>query len=306
MSESASRKSAVTAQRTAADAASVAGIEHASQSASTARPPVPVPVLRVAELCKTYRSKRSQHTSNVALENVEFTADRGTVTTIIGPSGCGKSTLLSCIAGLIPYESGRIEVNGSAVSGPGLDRAVVFQSASLLPWRTVRRNVEYGLVLRKEGTPAERKERAMEAVGRVGLTGSENAYPHELSGGMQQRVNLARALVTSASLILMDEPFGSLDAFTKEALQDDLLHLVDTRNSTILFVTHDLEEAVLLGDSVIVMSASPGRIVKIVPIALQRPRSRQLTETAAFTGTVTMLRRILAGADTDSKPEAWP
>lgn len=258
-----------------------------------------VPLLRIRALCKGYTLKHST-TWNAVLDHVDLDVAQGEVLTIIGPSGCGKTTLLNCIAGLIPFEEGTIEVAGESVTGPGLDRAMVFQSASLLPWRTVLRNVEYGLELRGTVPRVERRSRAEEAIGRVGLAGFENAFPNELSGGMQQRVNLARALATEAPLVVMDEPFGSLDAFTKEALQEDILRIVEAGTTTVVFVTHSIEEAVLLGDAVMVMATSPARVVDIVRTELSRPRSLSIVESSQFRALVQRLRKLMADRRTTS------
>jgi NitT/TauT family transport system ATP-binding protein len=232
-------------------------------------------------------------TSTRALDGVSLTVETGEFLTIIGPSGCGKSTLLSSIAGFLQPDSGEITVDGSRVNGPAAGRAVVFQQASLMPWRTVAKNVAYGLTLQKVLSRKDIPGRVQAAIATVGLQGYENHYPHQISGGMQQRVNLARALATQPELLLMDEPFGALDALTKEVLQDELLEIVQKRTSTTIFITHDIEEAVFLGDRVVVMSARPGRIAHVQELPFDRPRDRTLMKSPEFTGIVSELREML-------------
>jgi NitT/TauT family transport system ATP-binding protein len=232
-------------------------------------------------------------TSSRALNGVSLTVETGEFLTIIGPSGCGKSTLLSSIAGFLQPDTGQITIDGVPVDGPAAGRAVVFQQASLMPWRTVEKNVAYGLSLQKVLGRKDIPARVTAAIATVGLQGYEHHYPHQISGGMQQRVNLARALATQPDLLLMDEPFGALDALTKEVLQDELLEIVQKRTSTTIFITHDIEEAVFLGDRVVVMSARPGRIAHIQELPFERPRDRTLMKSAEFTSIVSELREML-------------
>lgn len=216
-----------------------------------------------------------------ALHQVDLTVDRGEFITIIGPSGCGKSTLLDCMAGLAIPDGGEILLGGEPVHGPNSRRVVVFQNASLLPWRTVQRNVAYGAEL--AGWPTNRiRERVRTALELVGLTGFEEHFPHQLSGGMQQRANLARALVMEAEVLLMDEPFGALDAMTKRAMQDEMLALHARLGRTVVFITHDLDEAIYLGDRVVVMKADPGEIKSIVTVPFERPRPREIVDSPEF------------------------
>jgi NitT/TauT family transport system ATP-binding protein len=216
------------------------------------------------------------------LQDVSLTVAKGEVVTIVGPSGCGKSTLLTACAGLTKLTSGRILVNGKEVRRPGRERSVVFQHASLLPWRSVRGNLAYGMEMQRSASKAERKERVDWALELVGLENFADSYPNQLSGGMQQRVNLGRALATGPEILLMDEPFGALDAMTKTRLQLEVSKISSETNVTIMFVTHDIEEAVLLGDRVVVMSARPGRISKIFDVATPRPRGDDFAESEAF------------------------
>ena len=242
--------------------------------------------------------RRGSQEKLVVLDNISFTASRGEFITIIGPSGCGKSTLLNCIAGLTSVDGGTIRLDGVEVSGPDRDRAVVFQNSSLLPWRTVVRNVAYGLELRRELNKSQIAARVKSVIELVGLRGFENHYPHEISGGMQQRANLARALAVDPKLILMDEPFGALDALTKDVLQDELASLTGRTEQTIVFITHDIEEAVFLGHRVLVMSSAPGQIVADVIVPFVRPRDRAVTETEEFISLVHDLREHLRGIST--------
>ncbi|MDR7420258.1 MAG: ABC transporter ATP-binding protein [Armatimonadota bacterium] len=200
---------------------------------------------------------------------------------IVGPSGCGKSTLLRIVAGLIRPDSGEVLVDGRPVEEPGADRGMVFQSYTLFPWLTVQGNVEFGLKLR--GAAADERGRvARRYIDLVGLQGAEPAYPKELSGGMQQRVAIARALANDPTILLMDEPFGALDAQTRAIMQELLLRVWEQTHKTVLFVTHDIDEAVLLSDRVYVMTARPGRIKAEVEVALPRPRDVGVVDTPAF------------------------
>ena len=197
--------------------------------------------------------------------------DRETVC-VLGPSGCGKTTLLRCVHGLLPLDEGRVVIDGDAVSGPRRNVAMVFQHFGLMPWKRAWENVAYGLEL--AGTPgpvvAERVTRYIEM---VGLRGFERSYPHQLSGGMQQRVGLARALAMEPDILLMDEPFGSLDAQTREILQDELLRIYQELPRTMFFITHSIEEAIALGDRVVVLSARPARVREILSVDIPRPRT---------------------------------
>jgi NitT/TauT family transport system ATP-binding protein len=206
-----------------------------------------------------------------ALQNIDVTIEDGQFVSLLGPSGCGKSTLLKIIAGLIPASSGQIVIDGRPVTGPGPDRAVVFQDYALFPWMTVRDNVEFGLEARGIKA-AERRRISEELLGVVGLRDFAAKYPHHLSGGMRQRVSIARALAVDPSILLMDEPFGALDAQTRQTLQDELLRIWREYRKTVVFVTHSIEEAIYLSDQVVVMTARPGRIKAVVTIDNPRPR----------------------------------
>jgi ABC-type nitrate/sulfonate/bicarbonate transport system ATPase subunit len=198
-------------------------------------------------------------------------ADRESVC-ILGPSGCGKTTLLRAMDGLTPLNSGRILVDGSPVSAPRSNIAMVFQHFGLFPWKTVSRNVGYGLELARVEA-AERDARIQRYIELVGLGGFERSYPYQLSGGMQQRVGLARALATEPDILLMDEPFGSLDALTREQLQDELLGILELNPKTMVFITHSIEEAVAMGDRIVVLTARPARVREVLQVDIPRPRT---------------------------------
>jgi len=209
-----------------------------------------------------------------AVEAISLEIAPGEFVAILGPSGCGKTTLLNMVAGFIPPTRGEILLNGRRIQGPGPDRGVVFQSFALFPWKTVLDNVAFGLKMR--GVPREERGRiAREYIALVGLDGFEHRYPHELSGGMQQRVGVARVLANNPELLLMDEPFASVDAQTRMTLQEELTRIWEARHPTILFVTHDVEEAVFLANRVIVLTPRPGRVRESVTVPLPRPRSWQ-------------------------------
>ena len=198
-----------------------------------------------------------------ALEGISIEFPRGQLTSLLGPSGCGKTTLLKIIAGLLPATSGRVLVNGKPVSGPGPERAFVFQDFALMPWATVLGNVVFGLELRGVGK-AERESTARHYIGEVGLSGFEHKYPHELSGGMRQRVGLARALAVKADVLLMDEPFSAVDEQTRRKFQEDLLRLREIEKKTFVFVTHSIEEAVYVSDRIVLLSARPGKVAQVI------------------------------------------
>ena len=266
--------------------------EHLTTGPAGHEPGVPG-FLTVDHVTKQYPPRKGDDQPLVVLDDVTLTAGSREFVVIIGPSGCGKSTLLSSVAGLTDYDHGAISIGGRAVTGPGTEAAVVFQHASLLPWRTVQQNVAYGLERRRSVGKREIGERVQRAIALVGLSGFEQHYPHEISGGMQQRANLARALVVEPSLILMDEPFGALDALTKETMQDELSALFGLIDRAAMFITHDIREAVYLADKVLVMSARPGRIVREFSIPFARPRTREITETPEFEQIVRELRLLL-------------
>jgi NitT/TauT family transport system ATP-binding protein len=198
-----------------------------------------------------------------ALRNMSLEFPRGQLTSLLGPSGCGKTTLLKIIAGLIPADEGEVEVNGTKIAGPGTDRAFVFQDFALLPWANVLRNVAFGLELRGVAK-SEREAVAERYIRNVGLAGFEKSFPHELSGGMRQRVGLARALSVNADVLLLDEPFSAVDEQTRRKFQEDLLALVANENKTFIFVTHSIEEAVYVSDQIAILLARPSRVSEII------------------------------------------
>ena len=216
-----------------------------------------------------------------ALEDINLKITPGEFFVIVGPSGCGKTTLLRILQGLVRPTSGHASIGGREVTGPGTDRAFVFQNDALYPWRTVLRNVVFGLELQgvAKREAASRAERMIEL---VGLSGFENYYPHELSGGMRQRVNLARALAIEPDILLMDEPFAALDALTRESMQRELLRIAAAAGTTVVFITHQIDEAILLGDRVAVFSPRPGRLKEIISVELTRPRAADVKQSAAF------------------------
>ena len=225
-------------------------------------------------------NERTRHSLPV-LRDIDLQVFAGELVSIVGPSGCGKSTFLNAVDGLIEVSCGEIRVDGRAVEGPGPDRAMVFQHDSLFPWRTVTDNVMYGLDLQGKLAKAERRARALALVELVGLAGFADHYPHELSGGMRQRVNIARALVMEPQLLLLDEPFAALDAQTREFMQVELLKIL-ARAKTALFVTHQINEAVFLSDRVIVLSARPASVKDVIDIELASPRTLALKQDPAF------------------------
>jgi NitT/TauT family transport system ATP-binding protein len=206
-----------------------------------------------------------------ALRDVSLSFPSGRLCTLLGPSGCGKTTLLKIIAGLIPANGGEVWVNGKKVDGPGPERAFVFQDFALLPWATVLRNVAFGLELRGM-PPEERNEIARRHIAEVGLAGFEGSYPNQLSGGMRQRVGLARALAVNADIILMDEPFSAIDEQTRRKFQEELLDLLKRHRKTVIFVTHSIEEAAYLSDQITLLSPRPGRVAKTIAPGIDRSR----------------------------------
>jgi NitT/TauT family transport system ATP-binding protein len=220
-------------------------------------------------------------TKLVALDGVNLQVMDGEFVAIVGPSGCGKTTVLSVVDGLIAATGGRVLVDGEVVTRPGPDRAVVFQDASLLPWRTVLGNVRYGLeCLGVRARDAD--ARAEKLIALVGLSDFEHHYPHELSGGMQQRVNLARALVVDPKILLMDEPFASLDAQTRELMQEELTRIWAQARKTVLFITHQIDEAIYLADRVVVFSGRPGKVKDSITVDIERPRPIGVKRQARF------------------------
>lgn len=236
------------------------------------------PKIVIKDLSKTYHSTKGDV---VALNHVDLEIGDNEFVCIVGPSGCGKSTLLNILAGLEPYEDGSVTMNGRSIIGPGNDRGVIFQQYALFPWLTVRDNIAFGLKYKgyNKKKAAEVTERYMEM---VDLKEFADSYPKELSGGMKQRVAIARGYAISPDVLLMDEPFGALDAQTRAQLQEDLLRTWEKERKTCFFITHDVEEAVLLSQRVVIMSARPGRVKEIVDIDLPYPRNQETKLSSRF------------------------
>ena len=228
----------------------------------------PAIALQLRDVTMTYRDAP-------VIDHLNLSVRRGEFLSVIGASGCGKTTLLNLIAGFLPSTVGQITLSGRPIRSPGADRVMVFQDDAVFPWATVLDNVAYGLRLR--GVPkAERHERARTLVRLVGLKGRERAYPRELSGGMRKRVDVARALAVEPEVLLMDEPFASLDAITKERMQEEFLRILDSRVVTVVFVTHDIEEALFLSDRIILMSVNGGRLLSEIVVPFERPRTAEV------------------------------
>ncbi|WP_217133928.1 ABC transporter ATP-binding protein [Leucobacter chinensis] len=229
-------------------------------------------MITVTDLSHRYVTEGRGET--LALSDVNLEIQDNEFITLLGPSGCGKTTLMRAIGGLENPTGGEVIVNGKRVAGPNLDCSVVFQNFALLPWASILDNVAFGLEMRGM-KKSEARERAQEFVEKVGLKGFEDKYPKELSGGMQQRVGLARALAVETPIILMDEPFGALDQQTRRYMQEELLSIWEKDKKTVVFVTHDMEEAVLLADRVVLMSARPGRVEEVIDVNIPRPRNQE-------------------------------
>jgi NitT/TauT family transport system ATP-binding protein len=241
----------------------------------------PRPKLEVRGVSLDLANERTQQILPV-LRGIDLDVHEGELVCIVGPSGCGKTTLLNAVDGLTRVTAGRILVDGREVAGPGPDRAMVFQHDSLFPWRTVAQNVMYGLDLQGRLSKPERRERARALVELVGLSGFAEHYPHELSGGMRQRVNIARALATQPQLLLLDEPFAALDAQTREFMQAELLKILARAKTTALFVTHQINEAVFLSNRVVVLSARPASVKEIIQVDLPPARTLAMKHQPSF------------------------
>ncbi|NLX46867.1 MAG: ABC transporter ATP-binding protein [Euryarchaeota archaeon] len=232
----------------------------------------------------------------VAIEDFTLDVKKGEFICILGPSGCGKTTILRIIAGLDTQTSGKISLDGKIIKGPGSDRGMVFQEFALFPWRSVRKNIEFGMELRKVPVKT-RHETSQKLIELVGLEGFEDAHPHELSGGMKQRVGIARALANEPDILLMDEPFGALDAQTRNMMQKELLRIWEETKKTVVFITHSVDEAVFLADRIVVMGERPSSITEIYDIPWERPRERASMEFA------NLRKEILAKLEMMVRPE---
>ncbi len=228
--------------------------------------------LIVRAVKKTFPAPENPISRRQVLDGVSFSLAAGELVSLIGPSGCGKSTLLRLIAGLDETDSGELLIGSEPITAPNAERGLVFQDPNLFPWLTVRRNIQAGLVAR--GVLREKKEEVNEFMRLVGLEIFANVYPHHLSGGMAQRAALARALINHPKVLLLDEPLGALDAFTRMRMQDEVLRLWQARRTTMLLVTHDIDEAIYMSDRIMIMTPRPGRIERTIPITLARPRQR--------------------------------
>jgi len=238
--------------------------------------------IRVEQVGKTFIKPTGEVVN--ALSEVNMSLESGTFYSFVGPSGCGKTTLLHMIHGLMPTTKGQIFLNGERVTNPTSNKALVFQQALLLPWRNVTDNISFGIENDRSKTEEEKRKICENYIQIVGLKGFEGHYPHELSGGMQQRVNLARALAVDPEILLMDEPFGSLDAQTRILMQEELQRMVDWKHSgkIVIFVTHDIEEAIFLSDRVFVFSFRPGRVMRDIDVPFPTPRTLNVKEDPKF------------------------
>jgi NitT/TauT family transport system ATP-binding protein len=262
-------------------------------------------ILEVRDLERRFASRAGEH---VALKGINFKTHRREFVCVIGPSGCGKSTLIRILAGLDQPSAGDVLLDGKPVRGPGADRGMVFQGYTLFPWLTVKKNVMFGLRMNGHGR-IEAEREALQWLDLVGLAKFADAYPHQLSGGMKQRVAIARALANRPRILLMDEPFGALDAQTRAKMQAYLLEIWRNIDITILFITHDLDEAILLADRILVLKAHPGEVQELIEVPVPRPRDSGQVTTAEFLATKARLEALIhpptpAGAsdDEDNRP----
>ncbi len=261
-----------------------------SATATTISGSPPATSIEVRRVSKTYGTRDGVK----ALDEISFDVHDQEFVSILGPSGCGKSTLLRVIAGLTPFEGEGLSMSGQPVTGPMDDVGVVFQSANLLPWRTVEANLRLGVEIRRETLEPDRLRAMLDM---IGLTGFENRYPRELSGGMRQRVAIGQALVRNPKVLLLDEPFGALDALTRDKLNVELLRIWQAERKTVVLVTHSIPEAILLSDRVLVMSERPGRLVEDVRIDLPRPRDPKTTRASADFGSYVVRLGELMGVE---------
>src|ERR1043166_5569009 len=255
--------------------------------------------LHIHEVSKSFPAPDDPFTRLQALSNTSLSIAAGELVSLIGPSGCGKSTLLRLIAGLDSADSGAVLIGSEPISEPGAERGLVFQDPNLFPWLTVRRNIEAGLVAR--GVLQEKRKEVDEFMRLVGLEAFADAYPPPLSGGMAQRVALARALINHPKVLLLDEPLGALDAFTRMRMQDEVLRLWEARRTTMLLVTHDIDEAIYMSDRIVIMTQRPGRIERMIPVTLQRPRDRSSAEFLQLRSEILELLHFAGGAVRESR-----
>jgi len=259
-----------------------------------AEEPIAATSLRVRDVTKSFLAPDNPAERRPALDPTTLTLAAGELSSLVGPSGCGKSTLLRLIAGLDSPDSGELMVGAEPITAPNAERGLVFQDPNLFPWLTVRRNIEAGLVARH--VLHEQRHEVDEFMRLVGLESFADAYPHHLSGGMAQRVALARALINHPKVLLLDEPLGALDAFTRMRMQDEVLRLWQARRTTMLLVTHDIDEAIYMSDRIVIMTQRPGRIERIIPVNLTRPRDRSSAEFLQLRGEILELLHFAGGA----------
>ena len=257
-------------------------------------------ILEVKQLGKVYKTAKGEVT---ALNNINFKTHRREFVCVIGPSGCGKSTLIRILAGLEPHTSGDVLLDGTPVTGPGRDRGMVFQGYTLFPWLSVKKNVMFGLEMNGSSADEAGKEADL-WLELVGLEKFANAYPHELSGGMKQRVAIARALVNQPRILLMDEPFGALDAQSRAKMQTHLLEIWRNVDVTILFITHDLDEAIFLADRILVLKAHPGEVQELIEVPVPRPRSARDFTSPEFLATKARLEALIHPPKTLAEKDA--
>ena len=250
--------------------------------------------LRITSVHKDFAKAEDAETRTVALHDVSLSVAPGELVSLVGPSGCGKSTLLRLTAGLDTANSGELWIGSERITGPSAERGLVFQDPNLFPWLTVRHNIESGLVAR--GKLKEKRHEVDEFMRLVGLESFASSYPHHLSGGMAQRVALARALINHPKVLLLDEPLGALDAFTRMRMQDEVLRLWQARGTTMLLVAHDIDEAIYMSDRIVIMTQRPGRIERIIPVNLSRPRDRSSAEFLQLRGEILELLHFAGGA----------
>jgi len=253
-------------------------------------------ILEVKDLCKDFDAAQGKVT---ALRNINFKAHRREFVCVIGPSGCGKSTLIRTLAGLEEQTSGQVLLDGKPVHGPGPDRGMVFQGYTLFPWRTVKKNVMFGLEMTGRGR-RESEQEALQWIDLVGLSKFANSYPHQLSGGMKQRVAIARALANQPRILLMDEPFGALDAQTRARMQAYLLEIWKNIDITVVFITHDLDEAIFLADRILVLKAHPGEVQELIEVPVPHPRSPEQLLSPEFLATKARLEELIHPPTTET------
>jgi len=256
---------------------------------------VVAPALRLREVAKSFPAADDRQRQCLVLDAISISLDVGELVSLVGPSGCGKSTLLRLIAGLDVPDSGELMIGAEPITGPNAERGLVFQDPNLFPWLSVRRNIEVGLLAR--GQLREKRGEVEEFMRLVGLETFADAYPHHLSGGMAQRVALARALINHPKILLLDEPLGALDAFTRMRMQDEVLRLWQSRRTTMLLVTHDIDEAIYMSDRIIIMTQRPGTIDQIIQVPLDRPRDRSSSDFLRLRGQILELLHF-AGNET--------